>query len=474
MTNRKYGRFFVISLAVCVIAAGIVLGLVLSRKEGDVTGEADDILGCYAFDQCLYMNPLSSFFPYKAMPYVYGVGRDALIIADTSTSDVQSLSAQYEKTSVPADAFSSESDLIVFRPPDLSQYKERLLRAVFSGGGPRYGLYQMDGDIWLVDGHGGRLWSIYRLQRTDKVTLDDLERALAVQDNAKSLPQLTLKDVYALARRGDNLTLRDFRKFDVRAVGSGFTSLRYNIKGGCVLIVHSDTPDSKPNAFRLSKLGYDPYDENLTVDIREGAAAVAAYLDPLHSLTSLKIEDPHDGSLPPELIYEFDGYRYYLNTTRANSIFITFENGERLPLKQALEERRTIIEDLVANGLYNVSMMPVDSPLGGEFSVLHHRHTFAFDSEAFYPSASFMFIALTPPTFEGIAKTYFNAAELADILSLQGRDALAGKLKQILETDNLPVIAGKAYISDAGLAAAGITVDVGWALSSHTPVNFSA
>lgn len=55
--------------------------------------------------------------------------------------------------------------------------------------------------------------------------------------------------------------------------------------------------------------------------------------------------------------------------------------------------------------------------------------------------------------------------------ALQDRNQLAGKLRQIIKTNNLPVIAGKAYITEAGLAEAGIAAEIDWALSSHTPVS---
>ncbi len=487
-TARRKGSFpgkltTVVSLIVCAIIAVSGIGFSMADRDteneivsntGDVgvLNTADDIFGCYTFSECLYMNPLSSVSQFGGLPYVYGIGAASLIIANTGTGDIAQFPARYEKTPVAEDELSSKADFMLesFPYPHLSLYKERWLHAAFIGeGGQQYRLYQMDGDIWLVQQNGDWLWSIYKLQKTDKTTLADLERAFKVRDGApEGLPQMTLNDVYDLARNGESLTLRDFNRFDGKAVGSGFMIMRYDIEGGCVLIVHCDTPDSAPNYARLSKRGYDPFDEALTVDIRAGTQAVAAYMNILHTLTSLKIEDSHGGTGPRELIYEFDDYKYYLNTTRADGIFITFDNGDRLPLKKALEERRLIIEDAVANGLSNVFMVPSDNPLGGEFTILHHLHTFAFDNEAFYPSASFMYVV-----YENGFSTYFDAAELADILALQGRSALAGKLRQI-STDKLPVIVGKAYITDAGLADAGIVVEIGWALSSHTPVSFTS
>ncbi len=441
-----------------------------SATSSAAPGTIGDIAGCYVFDECLYMNPLSSTLAAKgAMPYVYGVGEYALIIASTQTGDMESLPAQYGRTPVAADEFTSKGDLLLgsFAPPNLSRFRERWLRAVFSHGGRQLNLYRMDGETWLVTLHGDRLWSIYRLVPTDETTLADLRRALAAAQSApEGQRQMTLQDVYDLARRGDDLTLTDLEPFQRKAAGSGFWIQRFDIQGGSVLLVHSDAPDSPINYARLSKQGYDPYDPALCVDIRQGVQAVAAYLDPLHSLADLKIEDSHDGSQGRELLYEGFGYRYYLNSIRADWIFITFENGERLPIKQALEERRLLVEDAVAAGLYNVIMEPTENPLNGTFPLLHHPHKFTIDGMAFFPSPSFYFMRN-----EGLT-AYFDLDELADTLDHLGKGQLAGRLRELQGAPNLTVIAGKSYITGTGLAQAGFTVEIGWALSSHTPVHF--
>jgi hypothetical protein len=68
---------------------------------------------------------------------------------------------------------------------------------------------------------------------------------------------------------------------------------------------------------------------------------------------------------------------------------------------------------------------------------------------------------------------YFDIDELAYILELQGKTEIADKLRAVGEADGLPVIAGKAYVDGAGLAKAGISVEIGWGYSSYTPVRFS-
>lgn len=68
--------------------------------------------------------------------------------------------------------------------------------------------------------------------------------------------------------------------------------------------------------------------------------------------------------------------------------------------------------------------------------------------------------------------TYFDVRELIEILETMGKEEDARKLRAVDEAGSLPVIADRAYISDAGLEAAGVGVNIGWAYSSHTPVSF--
>ena len=182
--SRKYNswpgkRAAFISIFLFALISGAGIGISVSNAQND----DNDIFGCYEFDDCLYMNPLSSFMAATKgfMPYIYGLGEDALIIANTETGHIQQLSAQYENTVVPEDEFISKNNFTVISLPDISRYKERRLRAVFIGeGGQKYNLYQMDGEVWLVRPGSEKIgiWSIYRLKRTDKFTFSDLKYRL--------------------------------------------------------------------------------------------------------------------------------------------------------------------------------------------------------------------------------------------------------------------------------------------------------
>ena len=481
-------RTAAVSVALCALIAAA--GVLLAPPSGEDPGGAEisdpsdisdisdipdisDISGCYEFDACLYMSPLSSFLAF-AMPYVYGIDGDGLIIADTDTGFVERFSAAYQKTPVPADEFVDSQSGLIFGY-SWSGYKERWLRALLtSESGQKQRLYQMDGEILLVRGgeNGGMLWSVYRLKRTDKATLSDLYRVMEEKTIAAGLRQMTLRDVLLLSEKGRELAMSDFEQFSGSPVGSGFIITRYDLEDANVLIVHSDTPESAVNYARLSKLGHDPFNAALAVDITEGPEAVYAYLDPLYSPVRVEIEDMHSyGTSEPELLYEFGGYRYYINRASADSITVIFEDGERMPLKQALEERRITVEMAVENGLYNVYMEPADNPMGGKFWILHHRHRFYFEDELFYPSATFMY------TMEDSLEAYYNQEELALQLELHGYRGDAILVRNLMASSQIGMagtfIAGKIYFHEDTLAAIGIMTEAGWMFSSHTPVRFT-
>ncbi|HAL74132.1 MAG TPA: hypothetical protein DCM45_03440 [Clostridiales bacterium] len=154
----------VFTAAACAMIA--VIGVSLSAMPVQSANALDnDLMGTYHFDECLYMHPLSSFLPVKGMmPYEYRFGENSFEISDQDTGKSEKFAGQYLKTPVPANEFQDKIDLPTSLQTDLSIYKERWLRGVFTGDGQQYGLYQMDDELWLVYIRADRIWSIYRLQ----------------------------------------------------------------------------------------------------------------------------------------------------------------------------------------------------------------------------------------------------------------------------------------------------------------------
>jgi hypothetical protein len=449
------------------------------------------ISGCYVVAASIYQNPLSSSAIYGEMPWVYGCSENAFIIAGTESGDIRSYSIEYCKTPVGADEFSAATTDIFadppFAPPGISRYQERYLLAIISDdSGPAYRLYSMDNEIWLVDWRNTWIWSILRLAKTSTTTLADLRRALEhyEEEALRELPsgmyespprfyenQLTLQGVYGLARKGEALTLEDFAPFHYWLCGADFTVRRYDVVGADTVYVRAGE-EGLESALLMSRRTNDP---EQAVDLREGFAALTEYMNPLKALRHISIEEARFGVWAREMFFEDDYFgsecRYYLYTRSAGHVYAIFE-GERMTIAQALQERRVSVEELVANGLRNVSMIPIENPLGGEFTVLNHPHTFKLEGEAFFPSKTFRYVV-----FNDKLSVYYDTDELSQILELYGYPAVSAQLRSSIGPEYIMTIARGNYVSAAMLATAGIVTEVGrpyssQAYSTHTPVTF--
>jgi hypothetical protein len=90
---------------------------------------------------------------------------------------------------------------------------------------------------------------------------------------------MTLKDVYALSRKGEALTLRDFEPFFYRLAGSDIAVRRYDVTSADTVFVRVE--DGKLESARLmSRRTLDP---SKAIDLQEGFEAVAEYMNPLGS-----------------------------------------------------------------------------------------------------------------------------------------------------------------------------------------------
>jgi hypothetical protein len=119
------------------------------------------------------------------------------MIAETGDGSIQRYTIEYYKAPVGTDEFSTKTGFsadLNFLLPSLAQFKERYLLAVMSdNSGPKYGLYRMDGEIWLTELRDSGIWSIYRLSKTKLTTLSDLECMMEhYADNTTSLETVTL------------------------------------------------------------------------------------------------------------------------------------------------------------------------------------------------------------------------------------------------------------------------------------------
>ncbi len=165
--NFKKPKAWIIAVTIILCISVIVACAANPVTE---TGAIADIYGYYEFDEIVYINLLSSFMAVKGfMPY-FGITESALMIIDNKDGSAQEFTAVFKKESMSKKDFE-----LLFEPdwdmPDFSRYRKRNQYAVFAAeGAPEYRLYVMDGEVWLAALNGGKIWSIYRLVKTEDIS----------------------------------------------------------------------------------------------------------------------------------------------------------------------------------------------------------------------------------------------------------------------------------------------------------------
>ncbi len=154
----------VITAAVCLLANPPKAGTPeIPASSSSVT--AYSLAPAYAFDKCLYMNPLSSYYPFDTTGQLYLFDPDGVfnIISEETGEILESISLiDWTGKEVGTKEWNS---LFAFGDPvDISSYSVRKQYEASD----KYRIYQMDGEVWLATVNKGNLWSLYRLKETAK------------------------------------------------------------------------------------------------------------------------------------------------------------------------------------------------------------------------------------------------------------------------------------------------------------------
>ena len=115
--------------------------------------------------------------------------------------------------------------------------------------------------------------------------------------------------------------------------------MRYEVRAAMCL-PSCDSPEAA-STMHASPRGRRPLDKP-DRRYRAGTEAVAAYLNPLHSLLSVKIEDSHSGT-PAGAHLRVIRLPLLLNTA-VPSVFVTLTTAAAVA-QEALEQRRLTVED---------------------------------------------------------------------------------------------------------------------------------
>ena len=241
--------------------------------------------GVYAFDQSLYLSPLSSQYPVGTTGQLYQIDTNGITIIDEKTGKaLESHSGEYtEPTAITADAWNKL--FLVGTPVDISGYTKRIQYQLAD----KYRVYQMDDEIWLGTlAKDGTLWSLYRLiPRMDRTNLDACVSSAILNFNAdgrqsgefQTEAHTTLKTV----EQGDTTTVYAM----ALAVKLGYSDGKISETGGSHMPVAITFFKSKSGEYTMT--GYwTPEDgsyyapsirEKFPDDIEAAALDTQAYLE---------------------------------------------------------------------------------------------------------------------------------------------------------------------------------------------------
>jgi len=159
---KRWAAIIAVMLYLIVTAA-----CAANQKENSGVQETSGLYGNYLFETAIYMNPLSSFYPFDGYVEYYTFTEDMLMI--TNETGLQTIvPAKYEKVAVDTEAFKDAFDIDV-GVPDISKYKERFQYTLneLTSTNPAYRLYLMGSEVWLARINNTSIWSIYKLKRVD-------------------------------------------------------------------------------------------------------------------------------------------------------------------------------------------------------------------------------------------------------------------------------------------------------------------
>lgn len=261
------------------------------EDHGMIQGQTRLAEGTYIPVECLYLNPLSSYYPHQlSEDYQYTVTEDSWIIRGIlQENGVNVLSVDWRwqtlEEAEAALAFLKETPL----GDELPLYDRLVTEDSF---------YQpLDATRCLLKNEDG----LYLIQHTDQLWYIFVLKPVSEANAAPQPKKLTLADVLALSQKGEALVWEDIAGFENEDIGSGLYICQYRIDPAWYLQVSDGKQTGSPMRVELvSTL------TGASVDIRtENVAAFIAARDAnsLEVMTENAIPDGYDPNVPDGLIH---------------------------------------------------------------------------------------------------------------------------------------------------------------------------
>ncbi len=183
-------------------------------------GEPAELYGTYAFEERVYMNPLSSYFVPEGYEEYYTLAEDSLTVTGPDGMP-RGFPVTFAGKPVDENEFKSEFimgesiDPGILGIPDISEYEERY-QYVLGPAYPRsysWRIYLMDDEIWLARATDRYMWSIFKIASFDgeapsAFTQDELSYLV---DTAYSLARDWYEDSYESGAAPGTIDRLDYR-----------------------------------------------------------------------------------------------------------------------------------------------------------------------------------------------------------------------------------------------------------------------
>lgn len=227
--------------------------------------DVSELYGTYHPTEVIYVNPLSSFYPFdlETAPY-YTLAENGLAIITPGKEDAYTNNEPLYTRSTLTQIEFDEMFMMDFDKPDISEY-ESIERIALTN---EFSLFIVGTDLWLVDTNGGeQVWLIYKLEPSTPY----------------SLPQggkLTMQNLIRIVEdKGSKLSWNDFEQFDRNEIGSGLYIWQVPIDQNFCVLIGGGNSDMEPMYVRLNKLSTEGTMTDQYLDLLEENADVQGYVN---------------------------------------------------------------------------------------------------------------------------------------------------------------------------------------------------
>jgi hypothetical protein len=308
LSYKKPALWIIIAAFVaCAVTVVCLLTDPISNKKTDHSYEANNLeqirdisqyYGTYHPSEVIYVNPLSSFYPFELdyTPYYTLEKSEFTIITpdDDSSAVIVDMAPLYERSKITEEEFVALFS-IDFGMPDVSGYKN-IEQITLTN---EYSLFILDDDLWIADFNGENVWIIYKLQVSEQFSSK-------MEEESK---MLTLDSLINLVEeKGDKLTWSDFGEYEHYDIGSGLYIWQIPINESFCVIINGTGPKTEPMFVRLAGLTLDGQITDYSLDLREDNVDIRSFIDGFSDdLRQLKwTYMPHISSVFPALPISID------------------------------------------------------------------------------------------------------------------------------------------------------------------------